>query len=129
MSYGPEGVVASTDELGSRVAEGQLDGLLTGPAEDLGEALNRRTIKIYLDGIEPDDYAHVANAVWMLLRATSHSYAVEPDDETQPAELDKAWDSYSDVSYEHGALRGTEQNLRGRPGLIACQDHVESQTG
>lgn len=107
----------------------QLDGLSTGRARGLGEAVNRRTIKIYLDDIKPDDYAHVANAVWMLLRATPHNYAVEPDDETPPAELDKIWDSYSDVSYEYGARRGTDQNLPGRPGLIACQDHSESQAG
>jgi len=78
-----------------------------------GEGL--RTIKIHLsDSIEPDDYAHVANAVWMLLRATGHDYEVEPDGEAQRAKLDKIWDGYSDVSWKNGARRGTDQAERSR---------------
>ncbi|GAA4565060.1 hypothetical protein GCM10023176_12300 [Micromonospora coerulea] len=75
-----------------------------------------RTITIHLndDDLKPHEYADVANAVWMLLRATRHNYEVEPDDQMPPATLDEFWDRYSDVSWRNGARRGTEQRERGR---------------
>jgi len=38
-----------------------------------------RKIVLHLDGISDEQYAHIANAVWMLARATGCDFSVEAD--------------------------------------------------
>lgn len=68
-----------------------------------------RKITIYLKELDDELYAHIANAVWTVLRATDCDFEVEPDGKTDRAKLDEVWDGYSDVSWKAGARRGTPQ--------------------
>jgi hypothetical protein len=72
-----------------------------------------RKITLRLDA-DDDQYAHIVNAVWMLLRATEREYTVEPDKQADQALLDQTWDSYSEVSWEGGGDHGTPQSEAAR---------------
>jgi hypothetical protein len=69
-----------------------------------------RKITIHLEELDDESYAHIANAVWTLLRATGCDFQVEPDGTAERAKLDEVWDAYSDVSWRSGARRGTPQS-------------------
>ncbi|MEV4467385.1 hypothetical protein AB0J51_27635 [Micromonospora echinofusca] len=68
-----------------------------------------RRITIHLWGVEEGRYADIVNAIWMQMRAIDCDYAVKPDNQADPVELDRRWDSYSQVSWEAGARRGIRQ--------------------
>lgn len=52
----------------------------------------KRMIKLVLTDIDDDqDYAEMANAVWMLLQSSRHRGHVEHDGATSPAVLDGWW--------------------------------------
>ena len=55
----------------------------------------RLTIEI-TSPIEGVQYADIANAVWMLLRVTSHQFAVYPDEQADLPQMDAAWNKYGD---------------------------------
>jgi hypothetical protein len=67
-----------------------------------------REITIHVDA-DDEDYAHIANAVWMLMRATSHDFDVVPDRHAKRDMLDEIWGGYSKVSWTAGDRRGTDQ--------------------
>ncbi|MEH1168273.1 hypothetical protein V6V47_23100 [Micromonospora sp. CPCC 205539] len=71
-----------------------------------------RKITIQLWGVKDAQYADIVNAIWMQMRAVDCDFAVEPDNRADPAELDRRWDDYSQVSWEAGARRGTRQAVK-----------------
>ena len=64
-----------------------------------------RKIILHLEQVTDEQYAHIANALWALGGVTGCEYSVEADGDL--AKLDEIWDSYSNVSWKHGAKRGT----------------------
>ncbi|MER7165328.1 hypothetical protein ABT336_04505 [Micromonospora sp. NPDC000207] len=68
-----------------------------------------RTIVVTLRGVGPDQYADIANAIWMQLTAVGCDFGVTPDDGQAAAEIDERWDGYSNVSWRSGGRRGTPQ--------------------
>ena len=53
-----------------------------------------RTLTIALDDISEEDYAHLANALWMFVRATPHTFAVHVDRQASTEDLNDAWHQY-----------------------------------
>lgn len=74
-----------------------------------GGSGRQRTITVRLRDVEPERYADIANAVWMLLEAIDCDFTVTPDGQDDAAALDKRWDDYSNVSWKHGDRGGTPQ--------------------
>ncbi|WP_434740260.1 hypothetical protein [Micromonospora sp. SH-82] len=68
-----------------------------------------RTIVVTLRGVGPDQYADIANAIWMQLTAVGCDFGVAPDAEQAAVEIDERWDEYSNVSWRSGGRRGTPQ--------------------
>ncbi|MFG2050892.1 hypothetical protein ACGFIW_26090 [Micromonospora sp. NPDC048935] len=68
-----------------------------------------RRITVELRGVEDERYADIVNAIWMQMQAVGCDFTVKPDKQADLAELDRWWDSYSQVSWEAGGRRGTPQ--------------------
>ena len=53
------------------------------------------------DDLAPEQYADLANAVWMFMRNTPYDFDIAHDGKTDTAELNTAWDQYGkDASWE-----------------------------
>ncbi|MEH0934230.1 hypothetical protein [Micromonospora psammae] len=70
-----------------------------------------REITIRLGGVSEERYADIVNAIWMHMEAIGCDFTVTPDEQAVPAQLDKRWDDYSQVSWEEGGRRGTPQAI------------------
>ncbi|SBT44582.1 hypothetical protein [Micromonospora narathiwatensis] len=85
-----------------------------------------REITVRLDGVDPDKYADIANAIWMQMKATGCDFTVTPDEESVPDQLDKRWDEYSQVSWEEGGRRGTPQAAAASADRADIRDRADS---
>ncbi|RAO31429.1 hypothetical protein ONO23_03824 [Micromonospora noduli] len=68
-----------------------------------------RRITVQLWGVDDEQYADIANVIWMQMQAVGCEFTVKPDIRTDLTELDRRWDDYSQVSWEAGAKRGASQ--------------------
>ncbi|MGY0002489.1 hypothetical protein [Micromonospora sp. I033] len=87
-----------------------------------------REIKVRLDGVTEEQYADIVNAIWMQMKAIGCDFTVTPDKHAVPAQLDKRWDEYSNVSWQAGGRRGTPQAIAagvGRSGIKKRADADE----
>ncbi|WP_109508995.1 hypothetical protein [Nocardioides speluncae] len=41
-----------------------------------------------------DEYTDLANAIWMVMRATRFDFQIHPDQHSDPARLNAAWEQY-----------------------------------
>jgi len=51
----------------------------------------KRWVRLHIEVENHEDYAEMANAVWMLLQASRRKGSVEPDGRTDPQVLDDWW--------------------------------------
>ncbi|SCL50719.1 hypothetical protein [Micromonospora chersina] len=70
-----------------------------------------REITVRVDGVSEERYADIVNAIWMQMNAIGFDFTVTPDDQAVPAQIDKRWDEYSQVSWSNGGRRGTPQAI------------------
>lgn len=70
-----------------------------------------REITVRLGGVSDEQYADIVNAIWMQMNAIGCDFTVTPDEQAVPAQIDKRWDGYSQVSWEEGGRRGTPQAI------------------
>lgn len=74
----------------------QPEGLATCAAPQAAdtEPMNRYIRLTVDDNLSDDQYADLANAVWMLLRNTHYNFYIEHDGKTSAAVLNDAWTQY-----------------------------------
>ena len=85
-----------------------------------------REITVHLGGVSDEQYADIVNAIWMQMRAIGCDFTVTPDGQAVPAQIDKRWDDYSQVSWEEGGRRGTPQAIAARADRIDIRDRADS---
>ncbi|MBM0236524.1 hypothetical protein JNW88_03960 [Micromonospora sp. ATA32] len=85
-----------------------------------------REITVGLDGVSDEQYADIVNAIWMQMNAIGCDFTVTPDRQAVPAQLDKRWDDYSQVSWEEGGRRGTPQAVAAGADQLGMLDRADS---
>ncbi|WP_446209792.1 hypothetical protein [Micromonospora sp. IBSANI012] len=85
-----------------------------------------REITIRLGVVSEERYADIVNAIWMQMEAIGCDFTVTPDEQAVPAQLDKRWDDYSQVSWEEGGRRGTPQAIAAGADRRGIRDRVDS---
>jgi hypothetical protein len=85
-----------------------------------------REITVRLGGVTDERYADIVNAIWMHMRAIDCDFTVTPDAQAVPAQLDKRWDDYSQVSWEEGGRGGTPQAIAAGADRTGIRDRADS---
>jgi hypothetical protein len=85
-----------------------------------------REITVRFGGVSKEQYADIVNAIWMQMQAIGCDFTVTPDERAVPAQLDKRWDGYSQVSWKAGARRGTPQAVVAGADLVNIRDRIDS---
>ncbi|MFE9203407.1 hypothetical protein [Micromonospora sp. NPDC007230] len=76
--------------------------------------------------MDDDQYADIVNAIWMQMNLIGCDFTVTPDHRAAPAQLDKRWDEYSQVSWAAGSGRGTSQAIAAGADRTGTRDRAAS---